>query len=88
LVRLLTPGGEWRSHLLLEAWPDRGHWTAIHTEQYVYIETDDDLSEFYDLQADPFQMDSMLNDPKYQSIIQELKGYLQKEEVPRTTPPD
>ncbi len=88
LVKLLSGTGNWRDHLLLEAWPDRGHWTAIHTGQYVYIETDNDMSEFYNLATDPFQMDNMINDPKYQSMILELQAYLQKEKVPRTTIPE
>lgn len=85
MVKLLNGTGDWRDHILLEAWPDRGHWTAIHTGQYVYIETDNDLSEFYDLAVDPYQMDNMINDPSYQSIIKELQADLQKEKVPRTT---
>jgi arylsulfatase A-like enzyme len=85
MVKLLSGTGDWRDHILLEAWPDRGHWTAVHTGQYVYIETDNDLSEFYDLAADPYQMDNRINDPGYQSIIQELQADLQKEKVPRTT---
>ena len=88
LLNLLQGKDEWRSHLLLEAWPERGHWTAVHTGRYVYIETDDDLSEFYDLATDPYEMDSRLNDPEYQSIIFELKEILEREEQPRTTPPE
>jgi arylsulfatase A-like enzyme len=88
LLNLLRGEEEWRSHLLLEAWPERGHWTAVHTGQYVYIETDDDLSEFYDLAADPYEMDSRLDDPEYQSIILELKEILEREEQPRTAPPE
>jgi arylsulfatase A-like enzyme len=88
LVNLISGKGEWRDHLLLEAWPDRGHWTAIHTGQYVYIETDNDTSEFYNLATDPFQMENMINDPQYQSIILKLQAYLQKEEVPRTPIPE
>jgi N-acetylglucosamine-6-sulfatase len=88
LVDLLSGGDQWRSHVLLEAWPDRGHWTAIHTGQYIYIETDDDLSEFYDLEADPFELTSMIDEPEYQSTILELKEILTKEKQPRTNPPN
>jgi arylsulfatase A-like enzyme len=87
LVSLLRNEGDWRDHILLEAWPDRGHWTAIHTGQYVYIETENDLSEFYDLAVDPYEMESLLNDPSYQAIIAELKGYLETERQPRNPPP-
>lgn len=87
LVNLLNGTGEWRSSLLLEAWPDRGHWTAIHTDQYVYIETENDLSEFYDLEVDPYEMENAVNDPKYQSIILELQQTLLKEKEPRLPKP-
>ena len=85
LTNLLTPGVKWRKTLLLEAWPDRGHWTAVHTGQYVYIETDNDLSEFYDLKIDPYEMDNKISDPKYQSIILELKSILTKDQKPRNS---
>lgn len=88
MLGLLSGTGDWRDHLLLEAWPDRGHWTAIHTGQYVYIETDNDLSEFYNLESDPYQLDNMINDKKYQSMILELQADLQKEKVPRTVIPE
>ncbi len=87
LVPLFSGGSDWRSTLLLEAWPDRGHWTAIHTEDSIYIETDNDLSEFYDLTADPYEMDNKINDPKYASIIRDLKSMLETEKQPKTSPP-
>lgn len=87
LVSLINGTDDWRTHLILEAWPDRGHWSAIHTGQYVYIETEGDLSEFYDLEADPYQMDNMINSEKYQPLILNLKAILEKERVPRTSPP-
>jgi len=87
LVGLLNKSRDWRTSLLLEAWPDRGHWISIHTEQYVYIETEGDLSEFYDLSVDPYEMENAIDDPKYQSIIQELQQTLQKEKEPKLPPP-
>jgi len=87
LTSLLQNKGEWRSDILLEAWPDRGHWTAVRKDDYVYIETDNDLSEFYDLKLDPYEMNSMLNDPKYQTVIAEMQTILHKDVQPKTTPP-
>lgn len=87
LTSLLQNNGSWRSTLLMEAWPDRGHWTAIHTGDSIYIETDNDLSEFYDLNTDPYELDNMINNPADQARITELKVILQKEVQPRTTPP-
>ena len=87
LVKLLNRSGEWRSSLLLEAWPDRGHWVSMHTEQYVYIETENDKSEFYDLAVDPYEMDNSIDNPIYQSIILELQQELQKEKEPKLPEP-
>lgn len=87
LVPLFGGETEWRDHILLEAWPDRGTWSAIHTGDYIYIETQDDLSEFYDLQLDPFEMDNAINDPQYQALIAKLQQYLQAERQPKTSPP-
>jgi len=88
LVNLLTGNGDWRSSLLLEAWPDRGNWVSMHTEQYVYIETENDKPEFYDLAVDPYEMDNAIDDPQYQSIILELQQTLQKEKEPSLPPPE
>ncbi len=88
LISLLKGSGEWRAHLLLEAWPDRGPWTAIRADSYIYIETDNEVAEFYDLTADPFELNNAINDPQYQTIIAELKGYLQQEKEPRTVQPE
>lgn len=81
LVSLLTGTDDWRPYIFLEGWPDRGHWAAIHTGKYVYIETDDDLSEFYDLMIDPYELDNRINDAEYQSIIVELQMAMQKERI-------
>lgn len=79
LLDLFRPVRTWRDHILLEAWPDRGTWAAIHTGRYVYAETEGDLSEFYDLETDPYQLESQINNPAYQGIIADLKRLLDKD---------
>lgn len=83
LVPLLKGTEDWRTCLLMEAWPDRGAWTSIHTGQYVYIENDGYISEFYDLKIDPYEMENRIEAVEYQSIIQELQVALQKEKTPK-----
>ncbi len=83
LVKLLKGEGPWRDNLLIEAWPERGYWTGLRTDHFVYIETENDLSEFYDLQTDPFELNNLIHDPQYQSLIANLKAELQKEKQPR-----
>jgi len=85
LVPLLKGDSSWRTKLLLEAWPDRGHWTSAHSEQYVYIETDEDLSEFYDLIIDPYELDNKINDPNYQDTIREFKSFIEGEKQLETS---
>lgn len=86
LVSLLNGTDTWCASLLLEAWPDRGAWTAVHTGQYVYIENDGYISEFYDLEIDPYEMENKIDAPEYQAIIQDLQATLQKEKVPKDMP--
>ena len=88
LVDLLNGNGNWRDKLLLEAWPDRGWWNAVHTGRYVYIETVGDTSEFYDLLNDPYELDNIINNPQYQSIIADLQAFMVSESQPRLPRPE
>ena len=45
------------------------HYQAIRTSRYVYIETDNDLSELYDLKVDPYQMTNVVNEHQYKKTV-------------------
>jgi len=88
LVNLLNHQGEWREGVLLEGWPPRGEYYAIHTERYVYAETqwDDTLPvpetpqyELYDLVIDPYQMENIVGNPQYEDLMAHLRGLLEQE---------
>lgn len=88
LVSLLTHQGEWREGVLLEGWPQRGEYSAIHTEQYIYAETlwdsfsptpDQPQLELYDLEKDPYEMENIAYDLQYQELVVHLKSLLDKE---------
>jgi hypothetical protein len=81
-VPLLTGTEVWRESLLIEGWPPRGIFAAMHTGHYVYAETEGDRSEFYDLQADPYQLQNRIDDPVYSEIINDLKEQLHKAKEP------
>jgi N-acetylglucosamine-6-sulfatase len=83
---------EWRDYLLLEGWPinvkpvqSAPFFQAIHTNRYVYIETDGDKSELYDLLSDPLQLESQVDNPEYADIVADLKQKLEEER--KTIPP-
>ncbi|MBK8780213.1 MAG: sulfatase-like hydrolase/transferase [Anaerolineales bacterium] len=87
LVNLLTRQDDWREGVLIEGWPPRGEFAAIHTERYVYAETvldqyapsSDPQLELYDLEKDPYQMQSVAYDPQYKELIAKLKALLEQE---------
>ena len=61
---------------MIEGWPGRGIYTAIHTDRYIYAETQGDKSEFYDLETDPYQLTNQVDNPAYQELITDLKQKL------------
>jgi N-acetylglucosamine-6-sulfatase len=85
LVSLLQ-GEEWRTHLLIEGWPiavdevQAGKpFQAIHTGRYVYVETKGDRSELYDLEVDPYQLESQISNVDYADTIAQLRDILIEE---------
>ena len=68
----------WRSALLLEYYSDRVFprilnmgYQAVRTEQYKYIDylELDGMDELYDLVADPFELDNIINSPRGRSML-------------------
>jgi arylsulfatase A-like enzyme len=49
---------------------------AIRTERYVYAEFVTGETELYDLQSDPFELQSLHQDPAYESVKAELADHL------------
>ena len=90
LVSLLSGENNWREGILLEGWPPRGVYTAVHTKDYVYVQTIGDKSEFYDLRTDPYQLQNLINDPAYQELIEHHRVLLSEiniqKQVPTATP--
>ena len=86
LSGLFNPEITWRESVLLEGWPARGVYSAIHTEQYVYAETVNDIAELYDLKFDPYELNNLAEDPAYQEIKEHLKTLLDQEIKNSTNP--
>ena len=77
----MLAGENWtRDKIYIECYPSRGHWELIHTGRYKYVETegDDNISEFYDLEEDPYELENQIFNPDYAEIIAELKIALEE----------
>ena len=78
LVTLLERRSAWRDELLIEAWPGRVPYEAVHTGRYVYIETKGDRSELYDLEKDPYQLENRFSDRGYAKVVAEMQERLKR----------
>jgi N-acetylglucosamine-6-sulfatase len=89
LVPLFSGDQAWRTAMLLEGddvVPQSedllyGYYSAVRTVQYKYAEHVNRKeayvdNEFYDLSADPYEIDSRPGDPNYQTVIDQLKPLL------------
>jgi arylsulfatase A-like enzyme len=77
LLALFQPQ-PWRTELLIEAWPPNQSYSAVHTDRYVYVETENDRAELYDLLNDPHQLQNSADDPNNAALVGDLKARLQK----------
>jgi arylsulfatase A-like enzyme len=65
LVTLLDgTAASWRGDFLAEGWPSYPAWAAVREDRWKYVEYATGESELYDLQADPFELQSLHADPQ------------------------
>ncbi len=92
LLPLFEDGeGPWRDRFLYEyfqeapnAGPAVPNILGVRTERYKYAhypDLPDDLDELYDLEADPHELNNLIADPAYATILSELQGSLQQQLV-------
>jgi arylsulfatase A-like enzyme len=76
LVPLLRGPAPWRDALLLEGWPAVVPYQALRTDHLVYVESDGDTPEFYDLAADPYQTRNLVDAPSRAADVDALRRRL------------
>ena len=81
----VAPGAGWRDELLIEGWVGEAAlklgwapYAAIHTGRYVYVETEGDRSELYDMATDPHQQHNQAENPAHASVVADLKARLKR----------
>ena len=74
---------DWRDRIFYEyyweyAFPQTPTMHGVRTDRYKYIRYHGvwDTNEFYDLQADPYEMNNLIGSPEHQDTIKQLLGEL------------
>jgi len=52
------------------------HYRAIRTEQYVYVRTSGDQPELYDTNADPYELNNLVDNADFARVVKQLKRRL------------
>jgi len=78
LVPLCTGDTEWRDDLMSET---HGHTESIEgrmlvTGRFKYVATRDQMHELYDLDADPYELNNLINDPAHVAVLDEMRQRL------------
>ena len=75
---LSDPGLEWGRDLLVEGTPgvNQPAFDALRTYRYIYLEYDSGDVELYDLERDPYQLESLHADPRHARLRRELAARL------------
>jgi N-acetylglucosamine-6-sulfatase len=77
LLRLWQDGGlELGRDLLVDNTPGAGHFDAIRSRNYLYAEYQNGDRELYDLQKDPYELQSQHANPAYAEVENALAGRL------------
>ncbi len=71
---LQNPNGTWRTGLLLEGWWN--HYQALRQGKFVYTETDKQMPELYDTDADPYEMNNLVDQPAYKQVVATMRNQL------------
>lgn len=90
LIPLLKGTTDWRDSMLLEGWPGTDdeatsfipdgvpgpHYQALRTEHFLYVESDKDKAELYDMATDPYQLNNLAEDPSKKKLLRKLRKRL------------
>jgi arylsulfatase A-like enzyme len=73
LLRNETPGPAWRKEVFLEFVTSPFVWAGVRTDRWKYVEWGEGDVELYDLQADPYELENLHDDPAYAAVLSDLQ---------------
>lgn len=83
LAPAFQDGGEWQSdayrfaeHKPLGEWHRTVEWRLVTNNRFKYVWNQGDLDEFYDLNADPYEMENLIHDEYYGDELTRLQDRL------------
>lgn len=85
IAKLLKQDGAWREYLLLEGGILDGTYIGVRSNEYFYGENDG-YPEFYDMQADPYQLQNLIDEPDHQALIVQYKAIMDQLSQPKLVP--
>ncbi len=76
LEEALKPGGRDRDILLEVNSRKADQFEGLRTKRWAYAERENGVDELYDLRSDPFELENLNSDPRYDTVRRELSGTL------------
>jgi arylsulfatase A-like enzyme len=74
----IDPETPWRKDIMIQTYGNlvTHHGRCIVTDRYKYVYNWDDMDELYDLQQDPSELNNLINNLNYTTVIEDMKARL------------
>lgn len=77
LLDLIQAKVDWRERLIIENWIEPGHYSAVRSDQFLYVQWDQFLPELYDTSRDPYQLENLAGLPEFAPMVNDFRNYLE-----------
>lgn len=68
----------WRDKLIIENWIRYGPYIGVRSDRYLYVEWENDRSELYDMDIDPYQLENQAENSKYGQVISDMQDFIEQ----------
>lgn len=77
LLDLLYAEVDWRDRLIIENWIEPGHYAAVRSDQFLYVQWDQFQPELYNTFDDPHQLENLASLQEYSPLMNDFRNYLE-----------